>query len=86
MKYTIVKRALDALDPCRLLAHGAPDDEYEYEAERIAAAIAPGDSEEKIAETATEVFTKAFPWEYSADMFRGFAAEVRNELRKSGLI
>ena len=86
MKYTIVKRALDALDPCRLLAHGAPEDEYEYEAAQIAAAIAVGDTEEGIAEIAAEVFTKAFSWEYTADAFRGFAAEVRNELRKSGLI
>ena len=86
MKYTIVKRALDSLDPCRLLAHGAPEDEYEYEAEKVAAAITAGDSEARIAEIAAEVFSKAFSWEYSVDAFRGFAVDVFNELRKSGLI
>lgn len=86
MKFDIVKRALDALDPCRLLEHGAPDDEYEDEAAQIAAAIAVGDTEEKIANIAAEVFTKAFSWEYSTDMFSGFASEVRNGLHKSGLV
>ena len=63
VRYDIVKRAVDAADPCGLLAMGAPSDEYEAEAAKIAKAINDGDTAEKIAEVACGVFSKAFLWD-----------------------
>ena len=84
-KYNIVKKAVDSADPYGLLKIGAPDDEYEFEAADIAEAISVGDSEERIAEIAAEVFAKEFNWKVTADRFRDFARSVWNELQKSGL-
>ncbi len=78
-KFNIVKQAVDSLDPCGLLLIGAPDDEYDLESQRISAAVSVGDTEDKIAEVAAEVFSKAFSREYTAEMFRRFALEVWRE-------
>lgn len=77
----IVKKAVDSADPYGLLKIGAPDDEYDFESEAIAAAISVGDSEKRIAEIAAEVFAKEFNWKITADRFRDFARNVWNELR-----
>lgn len=85
-KYLIIKKAIDSADPYGLLRIGAPDDEYDLESESISAAISVGDSEERIAEIATEVFAREFNWKITVDRFRDFARNVWNELQKSGLI
>ncbi len=59
---------------------GAPSDEYEPEVERIAEAVSVGYTEERIAEIAAEVFSKAFAEEITADKFREFASDVYNGL------
>lgn len=78
-KYLVVKRAVDNADPCGLLKMGAPDDEYELEAKRIAEVIEVGDSTERMAEVAAAVFSRAFSRETASDRFLGFAEEVRHE-------
>lgn len=80
VKYDIVKRAVDAADPCGLLEIGAPSDEYELEVGRIAEAVSESDTEERIAEVAAEVFSRAFAEKITADKFREFARGVWNEL------
>ena len=79
-KYDIMKRAVDAADPCGLLEIGAPSDEYELEIGRIAEAVSESDTEESIAEVAAGIFSKAFSEEITADRFREFARNVCNEL------
>lgn len=83
--FTIVKKAVDAADPLKLLEHGAPDDEYDSESEAIAAGIKLTDDEEKIAENIAEVFSKAFSYRFEASAFRGVAYEVWNELHNTDL-
>lgn len=85
-KYDIVKTAVDAADPCGLLEIGAPSDEYELEATRIADAVSVGDTEEKIARVAAEVFSKAFNQKITVNRFRVFSQDVWNELKKVDLI
>lgn len=80
-KFSIIKAAVDRADPCGLLETGAPSDEYGFEAAEIAAAVVVGDTKEKIAEAAAEVFSKAFSCEVCADRFLGFAEEVWRELQ-----
>lgn len=82
-QFSIVKKAVDNADPYGLLGMGAPDDEYDLESEAIAAAVSVGDSEEKIAEIAAEVFAKEFNRKITADRFREFAHIVWNELHRS---
>ncbi len=79
-KYDIVKRAVDAADPCGLLEIGAPSDEYELEIGRITEAVSESDTEESIADIAAEVFSKAFNQKITADRFCEFARNVWNEL------
>ncbi|MDE7231448.1 MAG: DUF1871 family protein [Oscillospiraceae bacterium] len=86
IKYDIVKRAVDAADPCGLLEIGAPSDEYELEIGRIAKAVSKSDTEESIAGVAAEVFSKAFNCKIAVERFREFACNVWNELHKNGLI
>lgn len=80
IKYDIVKRAVDASDPCGLLEIGAPSDEYELESGRIAEAVSESDTEERIADIAAEIFSKTFAEEITADKFREFARDVYNGL------
>lgn len=82
VKYDIVKRAVDAADLVWLLEIGAPDDEYDFEAARIAAAINSGDAVGKIAKIACEVFSKAFSREMPVERFEKLAQEVWAELNK----
>lgn len=82
VKYEVVKKAVDNADPIGLLKIGAPDDEYEFEAAMIAFAISSGDTADKIAGAACEVFSKAFSREMPVERFEGFAREVRAELDK----
>lgn len=83
IKYNIVKRAVDAADPCRLLAIGASFDEYELEAARITEAINDSDTEEKIAEIACKVFSKTFSREMPIVLFEELARKIRDELNKA---
>ncbi len=78
--FWIVKTAVDRADPCRLLEHGAPSDEYDSESAKIAALISGEHGVEKIAEIMSEVFSRCFNAEFSAEMFIEAAGEIRREI------
>ncbi len=76
-KFLIVKAAVDRADPCGLLGHGAPDDEYDIESEKISERISDSDSAERIAGIMSEVFSKSFNAEFPPETFLKAAGEIR---------
>lgn len=76
-RFLIVKTAVDRADPCGLLGHGAPDDEYDIESERISEKISDTDSAERIAEIMSEVFSRSFNAEFPPETFIEAAGEIR---------
>lgn len=79
-KFLIVKTAVDRADPCGLLEHGAPSDEYDRESTEIAALISANQTAREIAGIASEVFSRCFNADYSAEMFIEAAEKIRRGL------
>ncbi len=78
--FEIVKKYIDEKDPVRLLAMGAPDDEYDIESRKIAERITVQHSAEEIAGIIAEVINKAFDREHSPDLYIEVAQKIRKEL------
>ncbi|MBR3516650.1 MAG: hypothetical protein IKO10_10080 [Lachnospiraceae bacterium] len=78
--YEIVKKYIDEKDPERLLAMGAPDDEYDIESRKIAERITVQHSAEEIAGIIAEVINKAFDCDDSPDLYVEVAQKIRKEL------
>ncbi len=58
--YVLVKRAIDQADPIRLLAIGAPEDEYESEIREIASRLGACATLEEVQTLVHEVFVAWF--------------------------
>ena len=58
--YVLVKRAIDQADPIRLLAIGAPDDEYESEIQEIVSRLGACTNLEEVQTLVHEVFVAWF--------------------------
>lgn len=83
-KFLIVKKAIDRADYYNLLQHGAPNDEYDTESEKISERISDTDSVEKIAEIISEVFSRSFSWKITSEEVKGAAKEIRCGLMGCG--
>ena len=58
--YTLVKQAIDQADPMRLLATGAPEDEYESEIQEIVGRVGTCMTLEEVQTLVHEVFATWF--------------------------
>ena len=73
-----VARVLCRHDPEGLIEIGAPADEYDYEAQQIAARLPRAKSEDESRRLAVDVFQRAFDRDYPADdpTFRAIARDL----------
>jgi len=63
--FETVKKYIDEKDPMRLLAMGAPDDEYDIESRKIAERITMQMSFEEIANIIANVINKSFDCDHT---------------------
>lgn len=80
IKFSIVKKAIDRVDPYCLLEQEAPSNEFDGESRKIAEYISEKDTVEKIAKVAAAVFSSTFGDEFSAEDFMEAAGEIYREL------
>ena len=80
-QYNIVRNALQMLDPCDLLAQGAPEDEFDTEALEICRIINCESSPRNIAEAFAIVLNNAFNWTNDASDYLFIAEEVYTNLQ-----
>lgn len=80
-QYNIVRNALQKLDPCALLAQGAPEDEFDTEALEICRIINCESSPRNIAEAFAIVLNNAFNWTNDASDYLFIAEEVYTNLQ-----
>lgn len=80
-QYNIVRNALQKLDPCDLLAQGAPEDEFDTEALEICRIINCESSPRNIAEAFAIVLNNAFNWTNDASDYLFIAEEVYTNLQ-----
>ena len=80
-QYNIVRNALQKLDPCDLLAQGAPEDEFDTEALEIYRIINCESSPRNIAEAFAIVLNNAFNWTNDASDYLFIAEEVYTNLQ-----
>ncbi|MBR3924166.1 MAG: hypothetical protein IKJ45_13695, partial [Kiritimatiellae bacterium] len=80
-QYNIVRNALQKLDPCALLAQGAPEDEFDTEAHEISRIINFKSSPRNIAEAFAIVLNNAFNWTNDASDYLFIAEEVYTNLQ-----
>lgn len=78
--FEIVKKYVDDIDYYKLLAGGAPDDEFDIESKKIANIISYTDSPEAIATVIADVFNKSFEDNNDSECFMETANKIYNEL------
>lgn len=89
--FTKVRRAINAADPEGLLRMGAPEDEYDQEAGRLAAAIRAMDApsvsaiEAALQDVWTQLFDLTFPGreDHYRDTFHALAVDVMATIEPS---
>ena len=79
-QYVIVKKSIDAYDAYKLLAGGAPNDEFDDESLSISVHISKDDSSEQIAKVIAEVFNDSFGNDFSEDDFLKTAMSIKSRL------
>ncbi|MCR4691907.1 MAG: hypothetical protein K5739_11235 [Lachnospiraceae bacterium] len=79
-RFEIIKKYIDEYDYYRLLAGGAPDDEFDKYSHKIADIINENDPVEEIAALISGIMDKAFGQEINPDNFIGVAEKIKKEL------
>jgi len=83
----VTKQVIDAWDPYRLLAGGAPHTEFEAEAASVVRFIPTMRTPEDVARAVSEVFSAAFePGIFGPENCRGVAARLFDALPSAGLL
>lgn len=80
--YSVVKAQLDEFDAYGLLAGGCPADEFEQEAQMIAARLRRGMSVSQIACLMADVMNAQFESIFSPEEFLPFAAQIEAALHE----
>mgnify|MGYP001164610878 CR=1 FL=1 len=75
-----VTKQINQWDPERLLEGGAPDDEYEYEIEKIAKATLESQDQIELAQAMEDTFYIAFRRKYDYDECYKIAKQIWQEL------
>ncbi|MBR2413444.1 MAG: hypothetical protein IKB13_03005 [Clostridia bacterium] len=78
--FLIVKKHIDKMDYYGLLASGAPQDEFDSEAQEISTQIQPGLSTQEIASIIAQIFNSNFDKQDDATVFLPVAQQIKNEL------
>ena len=79
-RFEIIKKRIDEYDYYKLLACGAPNDEFDSYSRKFANTITEKDSIEDIARLIAETMDKAFSEEIKPDKFLETAEMIRKEL------
>lgn len=80
-KFSVVKAELAYIDPYRLLASGAPEDEFDGEARAISRRITSTSSVEGIAEVIAAVLNEAFGLSDHASIYLPAAERIHAALQ-----
>ncbi len=80
--YSIVKRAIDKMDPYCLIEGGAPRDEFNHESRDISSRINEDMSAEDIAIIISDVLTKAFSDTFTMENCLPEAEEIYQQIHK----
>ncbi|MBQ6796418.1 MAG: hypothetical protein IJP10_00235 [Clostridia bacterium] len=79
-RFRIVKKYIDQMDYCDLLASGAPSNEFDIESKEISSRIRDEHSAQDIAEIIASVFNKYFDEHDDATVFLAVAEQIEKEL------
>lgn len=83
-KYLIVKKYVDEMDYCSLLAVGAPNNEFDTESQEISDKITYVQTEWDIARIIAEVFNRSFAHKDAASNFIDCAKKIYTDLHREG--
>ena len=78
--YSVVKEVIDEIDIYGLIKHGAPQDEFETEAEKISQRIKDNSSVEEIATIISDVMNESFGFETDYKSFLEAAETIHKKL------